>query len=191
MDTMPEQSAPSLTLPVRALLLSASLLLFLILNNRRRRGAVGRRPRDTFAEATPISLESSIAGRIDPTDPGSDPDVDAFSLDLSGRQGVTDVWIYTTGDLDTAGGLYDLSNNNPFLWNDDSSIVGRQYNFHLRATLAPGTYYVGVFSADKVTTGSYTLHAEAVTDHGSTVGAATGPEFRFSYGRHDQSVERQ
>ena len=174
---MPEQSAPSLTLPVRALLLLASLLLFLILNTVGAGAQSGDDHGNTFAEATPISLGSSIAGRIDPTDPGSDPDVDAFSLDLSGRQGVTDVWIYTTGDLDTAGGLYDLSSNNPFLWNDDSSIVGRQYNFHLRATLAPGTYYVGVFSADETTTGSYTLHVEAVTDHGSSVATATRLNF--------------
>ena len=33
---------------------------------------------------------------------GSIPfDFDFFSLDLSGRTGETDVWLYTTGELDT------------------------------------------------------------------------------------------
>ena len=99
--------------------------------------------------------------------------MDAFKLDLSSRPGTTDVWIYTTGDLDTRGALYDVDPQNPFLTNNDSFITGRRYNFRLRATLPPGIYYVGVFSFDRITTGDYTLHAEAVTDPGGTISTAT------------------
>ena len=151
----------------KTLLLAVSLFLFLILN------AVGARAQttddhgNTFGSATPLLLGSSIAGRIDPGD-----DVDVFKLDLSGRAGVTDVWIYTAGELDTLGGLYDGSAVTAFLANDNSFIVGRSYNFHIRASLAPGTYYAGVFSADGMTTGDYTLHTEVVIDPGSSINSA-------------------
>ena len=157
----------SLPLPARLLLLSVSFFLFLILN------AVGVGAQTTddhgndLTNATNLPLGSSVAGRIDPGD-----DVDVFKLDLSGRVGATDVWIYTTGELDTAGDLYYSSGGQPFASNNDSFISGRPYNFHLRALLAPGIYYVEVFSFDGLTTGSYTLHAEAVVDPGNTIGTA-------------------
>ena len=159
--------ADSMPFATKTLLLAVSLFLFLILN------AVGAGAQttddhgNTFGSATPLSLGSSIAGRIDPGD-----DVDVFKLDLSGRSGTTDVWIYTAGELDTWGGLYDGSAATAFLGNDNSFIVGRSYNFHIRASLAPGTYYVGVFSADGMTTGDYTLHTEVVIDPGSSINSA-------------------
>ena len=157
----------SLPLPARLLLLSVSFFLFLILNA----VGVGAQTNDdhgnTFDSATPLLLGSSIVGRIDPGD-----DVDAFKLDLTGRSGSTDVWIYTTGELDTKGGLYHVDSGDPFLVNDDSFISGRPYNFHLRALLAPGIYYVEVFSSDRATTGNYILHAETVVDPGNTIGTA-------------------
>ena len=158
----------SLPLAGRLLLLAISLFLFLILN------AVGVAAQttddhgNTLGSATPLPLGSSLPGRIDPGN-----DVDVFKLDLSGRLGTTDVWIYTTGELDTKGGLYHVDPSSPFLWNEDSFISGRRYNFHLRASIAPGIYYVGVFSFDRLTTGSYTLHAEVVVDPGNTIGTAT------------------
>ena len=150
------------------LLLTVSLFLCLILSTVGAGAQTSDDHGNTFASATPLSLGTSIAGRIDPGD-----DADAFKLDLSSRPGTTDVWIYTTGDLDTRGALYDVDPQNPFLTNDDSFITGRRYNFHLRATLPPGIYYVGVFSFDRITTGDYTLHAEAVTDPGGTISTAT------------------
>ena len=157
----------SLPLPARLLLLSVSFFLFLILNA----VGVGAQTTDDHGNdlnnATNLPLGSSVAGRIDPGD-----DVDVFKLDLSGRVGATDVWIYTTGELDTAGGLYYSSGGQPFASNEDSFISGRPYNFHLRATLAPGIYYVEVFSSDRATTGNYILHAEAVVDPGNTIGTA-------------------
>ena len=78
---------------------------------------------DTFATATNLPLGSSVAGRIDPAD-----DLDVFRLDLSRRSGATDVWIYTTGDLDTVGGLYD-SNANLVVFNGNGLIGDRSANF--------------------------------------------------------------
>ena len=103
----------------------------------------------------------------------STPDTtwDVFKLDLSGTSGTTDVWIYTTGELDTLGWLYD-SNGDLLVFNDDSYIVGREYGFNLRRNLSSGVYYLSVRSWGGAI-GDYTLHAEAVTDPGNTTGTAT------------------
>ena len=166
-DSVSARKSVSLPLAGRLFLLAVSLFLFLILNA----VGVGAQTDDdhgnSLSTATPLSLGSSVAGRIDPGD-----DVDVFKLDLSGRSGATDVWMYTTGDLDTFGGLFD-NDANLLAFSDDSFVKGRWYNFNLRANLAPGIYYVGVSSFDQTTTGSYTLHAEAVTDPGNTIGTAT------------------
>ena len=119
-----------------------------------------------FDTATTLLLGDSAAGRIDPGD-----DRDVFKLDLSGTSGTTDVWIYTTGELNTQGWLYD-SNVDLLVFNNDSYIVGRQYGFNLRRNLSSGVYYLSVRSwAGAI--GDYTLHAEAVTDPGNTIGTAT------------------
>ena len=124
----------------------------------------------SFDTATTLPLGSSAAGRIDP---GFDRDV--FKLDLSGTSGTTDVWIYTTGDLDTRGWLYD-SSGDLLVFNNDSYTVGRETSFSLRRNLPRGVYYIFVRSwltADgDFATGDYTLHAEAVTDPGSATGTA-------------------
>ena len=116
---------------------------------------------DYFSVATTLSLRSPAAGRIDP---GFDQDV--FKLDLSGASGTTDVWLYTTGNLDTWGDLYD-SNINLIASNDNTTSGGVivETNFRIPRTLPPGVYYVSVYSADSTTTGDYTLHAKA-DDHG-------------------------
>ena len=123
---------------------------------------------NSFSTATALSLGSFIAGRIN-----YGRDVDVFRLDLSGASRATHVWIYTTGGLDTWGGLYD-SNGDRLRYNDDVTRGGEvvDTNFHIPRTLAPGVYYVGVFSADGLTTGDYTLHAKA-DDHGHYLGTAT------------------
>ena len=123
---------------------------------------------DDINNATNLPLGSSVAGRIDPGD-----DRDAFELDLSGASGTTDVWIYTTGDLDTLGGLYD-SNGNLLTSNDDTTSGSEviDTNFRIPWTLAPGVYYVFVWSADFMATGDYTLHAQA-DDHGQYFDTAT------------------
>ena len=137
-------------------------------------------------DATNLPLGSSIAGRIDPGD-----DLDVFKLDLSGASGDTHVWIYTTGGLDTLGGLYD-SDVNLLTSNDDTTSGGVivETNFRIPRTLAPGVYYVGVESADGTTTGDYTLHAKT-DDHGQLFSVATSLSLGASAsGRIDPGFDR-
>ena len=124
---------------------------------------------DDVVNATNLPLGSSIAGRIDPGD-----DLDVFRLDLSGTSGNTHIWLYTTGNLDTLGGLYD-SNIELLTSNDNTTSGGGvvvETNFRFSWTLSPGIYYVAVYSADSTTTGDYTLHARS-DDHGDYFSVAT------------------
>ena len=120
---------------------------------------------NTFATATPLSLGSSIAGRIDH---GEDHDV--FEIDLSRASGPTDVWAYATGEYDTVGGLYD-SNRALLAFSDDSLLADSLSNFSLRSNVPPGIYYV-VVAGYEGDPGDYTMHAQAVTDPGSSTGTA-------------------
>ena len=164
-------AVPDSPIGVRALLLGVIIACWFILGT----GGVGGQtgddhgdtaPTATPATPTPLSLGSSMAGRIDPGD-----DVDFFKLDLSSATGTTDVWLYTTGGLDTTGELLDVSED--LLASNDDGFFGHREewtNFHLRWNLPPGVYYVRVGSYGEKT-GDYTLHAHAVTDPG---GATTG-----------------
>ena len=91
---------------------------------------------DTFGTATNLPLGSSMAGRIDHSD-----DRDVFRLDLSGRSGSTDVWVYTSPDeLDTLGWLYDDRNNNLIVVHNDDGFIGSQRaGFHIRWVLPEGS----------------------------------------------------
>ena len=120
---------------------------------------------DTFATATPISLGSSMAGRIEHGD-----DHDVFKIDLSGASGPTDVWAYATGEYDTVGGLYD-SDRALLSFSDDGLLAGSLRNFSVRSSVPPGIYYVVVASYEGEP-GEYTMHAQAVTDPGSSTGTA-------------------
>ena len=123
---------------------------------------------DTVATATILALGSSVAGRIDP-----DGDRDVFKLDLSSTPTHNDIWIYATGDLDTFGELL-VSTGEVIVSNETSHVAGRYSAFHIRRNLSPGVYYVRVRgSSVYIPTGSYTLHAEVVTDPGSSTGTAT------------------
>ena len=120
---------------------------------------------DTFATATTIPLGSSMAGRIDHGD-----DHDVFKIDLSGASGLTDVWAYATGEHDTVGGLYD-SDRALLSFSDDGLLAGSIRSFSVRSSVPPGIYYVVVasFAGEP---GDYTMHAQAVTDPGSSTGTA-------------------
>ena len=104
---------------------------------------------DVFT-TTEIELNTSVSGTIDPAD-----DIDYFSLEINTP---TNVNIFTTGNLDTIGGLFDGTNT--FLQSDDNS--GGYPNFLISARLNPGTYYIGVltFFGDP---GDYILHVDVVT----------------------------
>ena len=148
------------------LLLAVSVFFFFILSAD---GAGAQKADDhsgSLNTATDIPLGTPIAGRIDPAE-----DNDIFKLDLSDASGPTDVWIYTTGALDTFGGLFD-SHGNLLVSNGNSRLPGRGTAFHIRRSLPSGVYYVGVGSY-RTGTGDYILHAEAVADPGSTIDTAT------------------
>ena len=161
MRLAPVQRLSSLSRASRALLLAVSVVVCLALST----GGVGGQGSDDHGDsirtATNLPLGSSIDGRIDPAD-----DKDVFRLDLSGQSRTTDVWIYTTGALDTVGGLFD-SRGSRLMLNDDSGIVGRFNNFHIRANLRPGVYYILVVSYRNEFVGDYTLYTEAVSDPGN------------------------
>ncbi len=162
---------PSLPIIWKVILPAAWVVLCLALNSGGARVQAADDHGDSFSTATNLPLGSSVAGRIDPGD-----DRDVFRLDLSSRSGSTDVWIYTTGDLDTVGYLYDSGDN--LIAANGNGLIGNSWtNFHLRWVLPRGVYYVAVRSSpDRETdirpTGSYRLHAQVATDPGSATGTA-------------------
>ena len=118
---------------------------------------------DTTATATVTAVNSSVPGLISPVD-----DIDLFKLEL---QSTTEVWIYSSGEVDTAGALLD-STETVIASNSDSGLLPRPANFSIRRELAAGTWYIRVGSEDAEHSGSYTLHVIAVTAPASTVAAA-------------------
>ena len=127
---------------------------------------------NSTANASVLQLGSSAEGRIDYVN-----DIDVFELNLSGRPGPVDIWVYTTGEIDTIGGLYD-SNPNLIAFNDDSLIQGRRANFQIRRKVSPGIYYIVVRSF-RFGTGDYTIHTEEVMDPGSTTNTAARLELEI------------
>ena len=128
---------------------------------------------NTFGNATPIALGEDIAGTIDPA-----LDWDYFRLDLEADSGVTDVWLYTSGDLDSFGILFN-EDGDRIAYNDDGFVgpASEQRNFHLRWALPDGVYFVRVHSILGVP-GNYTLHARSVSiGHGITAGTATSVDY--------------
>ena len=133
-------------------------------------GAVGAQTADdhgnTAETATALALGGSVSGEIDP---GFDRDY--FRLDLSGQSGETDVWLYTTGDLDSLLFLLD-SEGEILLLNDDSFIAERRRSSNIRATVEPGEYFV-VVAGFLFEVGEYTLHAQAASKPGVSRISAT------------------
>ncbi len=82
-------------------------------------------------------------------------DNDWFSFTLTSTQVVD---IYTSGSIDTYGGLYHSTGT--FLESDDAD--GSGSNFRIIRSLSAGTYYVRVSGQSSSTTGSYTLRIGAV-----------------------------
>ena len=103
----------------RAILWAVCASLCLMLSG----GAVGAQTADdhgnTAETATALALGASVSGEIEAAF-----DRDYFRLDLSGQSGETDVWLYTTGDLDSLLFLLD-SEGEILLLNDDSYITGQ------------------------------------------------------------------
>ncbi len=140
---------------------------------------------DERSSATPVALPSVTGGRITGQDGllGSHVDVDYFRFEVATTR---EVEIRTTGNLDTAGTLFDgegVTLGGSLDW-------GRHdWNFRIRRTLSAGTYYVsvrgdrddgrgvlGVHTVNEgVSMGPYTLRLAVVgdDDHGDERSAAT------------------
>ena len=123
---------------------------------------------NTPANATTLILGSDAAGNI-----GGADDIDFFTFTLTGAaDSAQDVWLYTTGNTDTAGLLFD-SNSERLAVNDDSPLTDSPSNFHIGEGLAPGTYFLAVLPAGETSTGSYILKSRTGTDQGKTRSTAS------------------
>ena len=118
---------------------------------------------DSRADATSISPDARVWGVLDPTD-----DEDYYTFSVSGT---ADFWIYTLGDLDTAGELLD-SNGMLVESNDYGAILPNPDNFFLWYRLESGTYYVKVTGFGP-TDEPYVLRVRQFTDTTSRSNAAT------------------
>ena len=121
-------------------------------------------PYALFAEPVgQLSLGGSVIGRI-----AEGYDEEYFKMVLDSP---ADVWIYGYGPLDTIGTLYD--NDFKVIASNDDSLLRDGYRaFHLRESLAAGTYYVNVRSFG-TGDGRFGVGAETIPDHGSNRDTAT------------------
>ena len=156
---------PSIPSPSRIMPLAVLLFLCFILTTGNLRAQAPDDHGNTLADATPITLGTTVTGVIDPGG-----DLDVFRFEITGAS--TDVWIYTRGGIsDTAGGLYD-GFGRPIASSDDSALSENPTHFHIGANLGPGTYYIAVAGYDATITGPYSLHTRTAADQGGTVDAA-------------------
>ena len=166
MQFMLSHRSPSLPSVARALLTAASIAFgFLLIASNAGGQMAGDDHGNSFDTATLVELGSSVEGSIDPGD-----DRDVFKLDLSNASGPTDLWVYTRGEFDTYGGLYDSSGTLVAL-NDDGYFADQLRAFSIRSVVPPGIYYVIAVSF-LGEPGDYTLHAQSVTEPGSTIETA-------------------
>ena len=108
----------------------------------------------TRAGSAPLDVETTADGIIGPAG-----DLDLFRMELHTQ---ADIVMYTSGDIDTIGVLFDYRGVQLAL-NDDSSISEGRTDFLIGETLEPGIYYVAVLGFG-ASVGPYRLHLEAVTD---------------------------
>ena len=154
--------------------------------------AGGIEPRNSgFNAAYDLPLDGSYTALQTTISPAND--VDYYKLDLSGQTGDTDVRIYTTGEFDTLGQLYD--SDEELLTTVADNSFGTD-NFSLLASLSPGVYYVlvvgqGFLDSSINDTGPYTLHSESVTatsvSLGSPVAASIAAAGEVDYFKLDLS----
>ena len=112
--------------------------------------------------AEELTLGAPKIGLIDPvtgTFPNRTADEDLFKLELDAS---AEVLVYTTGDVDTIGELFDNDGTTSLAADDDD---GDDANFLIRKELEAGTYYIQVGGYQQglnPETGPYALFAEPV-----------------------------
>ena len=119
---------------------------------------------NSFADAINLAVDGRISASIDPAG-----ESDYYSIRISEAGTLT---VYTSGDLDTRGYLYDGSERQ-LASNDDGS-ASDDVNFRIQREVDAGTYYVRVEAYLRDVTGDYTIHAE--------FDASTEPPTRDYYG---------
>ena len=112
-------------------------------------------------------------------DPGTDADL--FKLEMTDA---AEVFIYTTGDVDTVGTLID-SDGATLGTNDDD---GANLNFFIRKNLGPGTYYIRVESYLSET-GPYALFAEPILSSPLVPGTRTVEAIAEGYDEDYYKIE--
>ena len=116
-----------------------------------------------MASATALAVGGTLRGRVDPR-----TDDDYFTFELASTK---DVWIYTTGDLDTAGELFN-SSGSKINANDNVRLITNPHNFGILHRLNRGTYYARVSSGGSGGTGEYALHIETPARPGRSLETA-------------------
>ena len=128
-----------------------------------------------ISQATPLPVGGSLRGQIDTGDEG---DLFEVTLPAAGRY-----WVFTTGELDTQGTLWDVYG------------LGRQTDGHTPRDMRQfsiirgyegGTNHILVEAEVEGATGTYTIHLRSVADPGDTklaaqevtLGQATGAILR-------------
>ena len=112
--------------------------------------------------ATVVTINSSVKGVINKK---GDYDFFKFMSDLPSA-----LDIYTTGDFDSDGYLYNSNCN--IMDHDDNS--GTSNNFNIIRSVSGGTFYISVKHSDESKTGKYTLHVTTIPDdHGNSCVTAT------------------
>ena len=110
---------------------------------------------DTLQTATDLPLDIRMGGKIDPA-----TDEDFFKIVLRAR---TQFLIFTYGDLDTRGEIFDKDGNS-LGSNDDGRLSHGPLNFLITANLGAGTYYVQVTSYENSTTGPFVLRTKTIPE---------------------------
>ena len=127
-------------------------------------------------DATVITIGVAVDGIIGPAG-----DIDLFEIDLSTKTGTADVVMYTSGNVDTVGVLFDYRGVR-LEANDDSPLSDGAADFFVGRTLDPGIYYLAVLGYGE-RTGPYRLYIEDVADQsGYRTSAATLSIDNSAYG---------
>ena len=133
---------------------------------------------NTISDATSLTLDSSVSGRIET---GNDIDYFRVRVDRSGE-----LTVHTTGNLDTEGELQNSSGSRLASDSDD----GSGDNFSIEYSVSAGTYYVKVESRSS-NTGSYAIQASLASGGGDgscVAGLVVNPGESCTYKGHDFTV---
>ena len=132
-------------------------------------------PGNSITNATEVALGTATPGRT--TDSGSH---NYFTFELDEE---SEVWIYTTGQLDTVVALYswniDLQRWLYMYAHDDGYIAGNLRGTLIIDTLEAGTYYLAISGYVVTSYNWFTLHVHLVEEAGSTPETATPVRVHF------------